>query len=96
MKDEEREEHMIIAKIAYCRAVIELERQFKGFANQDIGNLVNEEFEESSSLAEQHDAASSALGVDSLHDNDFQPKFIEMTEQVIGDLESGKTLGRPE
>lgn len=51
MKDEEREEHMIIAKIAYCRAVIE---------------LVNEEFEESSSLAEQQDAASSALGVDSL------------------------------
>ena len=66
------------------------------FANQDIGNLVNEEFEESSSLAEQQDAASSALGVDSLHDNDFQPRFIEMTEQVIGDLESGKTLGRPE
>jgi len=42
---------MIIAKIAYCRAVIE---------------LVIEEFEESSSLAEQQDAASSALGVDSL------------------------------
>ena len=26
MKDEEREEHMIIAKIAYCLAVIELKR----------------------------------------------------------------------
>lgn len=51
MKDEERDDHMIIAKIAYCRGVIE---------------LVMDEFEESSSLAEQQDAASSALGVDSL------------------------------
>ena len=61
MKDDEREEHMIIAKIAYCRAVIELQSQVKSLLNKVIifANLVNEEFEESSSLAEQQDAASS-------------------------------------
>ena len=61
MKEEEREEHMIIAKIAYCRPVIELKSQVKPFFKKVtfFANLVNEEFEESSSLAEQQDAASS-------------------------------------
>ena len=37
-----------------------------------------EEFEESSSLAEQQDAASSALGVDSLHENVGIFLYVEM------------------
>ena len=72
-------------------------------------NLVMDEFEESSSLAEQQDAASSALGVDSLnikrmpsrnwHEKD-SVKILQKNRQtgclLFSNLETGRTLGRPE
>ena len=69
MKEEERDDHMIIAKIAYCRPVIELKKTkyslwrdwtFLHNVNRAV-DLVMEELEETSSLS-----SSSAQGVDSL------------------------------